>query len=119
MSGTLKVGVGDEASGARRFVEAWQAVQAGQSPAPVELLLFEDMQTLLRALTAERWRLLEVLKDCGPESVRGLSRRLGRDYKNVHGDVRILEAIGLLERSDEGRLLVPWDAVVAELRLAA
>ena len=31
-------------------------------------------------------------------NVRELAQALGRDYKNVHGDVAILEAAGLLVR---------------------
>ena len=39
--------------------------------------------------------------------------------KNVHTDVRRLEQIGLIERTRDGKVQVPWDVVEAQLELAA
>ena len=45
-----------------------------------------------------------------------LANALGRDYKNVHQDVAVLEATGLLIR--EGRKLsAPWDELRAHVSL--
>jgi predicted transcriptional regulator len=52
-------------------------------------------------------------------SIRALSKYLGRDYKNVYTDVRHLENIGLIARSNDNRIKVPWDIVEARLLLAA
>jgi predicted transcriptional regulator len=52
-------------------------------------------------------------------SIRGLAKNLGRDYKNVHTDVRCLENIGLIGRTKNNRIKVPWDIVEARLMLAA
>ena len=52
-------------------------------------------------------------------SVRALSNKLVRDYKNVHTDVRRLEQIGLIDRNKEDKVKVRWDIVEAKLRLAA
>ena len=52
-------------------------------------------------------------------SVRALSKELGRDYKNVHTDVRRLESFGLIERTEGNKVEVPWDIVEAQLSLAA
>lgn len=62
---------------------------------------------------------LRRLRQEGPLTVRALSKALGRDYKNVHTDVRALEHVGLLSRDKDERVLVPWDTVVAEVTLAA
>ncbi len=48
-----------------------------------------------------------------------MSNELGRDYKNDHTDVRRLEQIGLLDRTKDAAIEVPWDIVEALLRLAA
>ena len=120
MTKTLKVTVEDPKRGPARFAELWRASEAGTEPGtPVELLVFEDLETLLRTLTSARWRLLKTLRGCGPSSVRALSKAASRDYKSVHGDVRILEAVGLVERTEDNLVMVPWDAVTAELMLAA
>ena len=52
-------------------------------------------------------------------SIRALAKDLGRDYKNVYTDVRRLENIGLIERTQNDRIKVPWDIVEARLSLAA
>ena len=52
----------------------------------------------------------------GAESVKELAEHLGRDCKNVHQDVVVLEAAGLLVR--EGRkLMAPWDELQASVSL--
>jgi len=52
-------------------------------------------------------------------SVRALAKALDRDYKNVHTDVRRLEQIGLISRTKNDAIKVPWDIVEARLKLAA
>lgn len=120
MSRELKITVGNDGEDGRRFVDAWHAAEgsAGDGSA-VERLVFEDLETLLRHLTPGRWRLLRELRRLGPSSVRALAKALARDYKGVHTDVRTLETIGLVERNEDRRVLVPWQVVVAELLLAA
>jgi predicted transcriptional regulator len=73
----------------------------------------------VRILTPRRFELLKQLRQTGPTSIRALSKALGRDYKNVHADVVELLQIGLIERTDEGLVQVPWDEIDAHLRLAA
>jgi predicted transcriptional regulator len=117
---TVRIETGDEKQGARGFIEAWHRGESRVVPgASVELLVFEDLETLLRTLTPGRWRLLKVLRAAGPSSVRAIAKATARDYKSVHTDVRILESVGLVERTDDNRVVVPWDAITAELRLAA
>jgi predicted transcriptional regulator len=82
-------------------------------------LHFENLELLLKTLTPGRWTLLKKLHVNGPTSIRALANNLGRDYKNVHTDVRRLEKIGLIERTKDDRIMVPWDIVEARLMLAA
>jgi predicted transcriptional regulator len=63
--------------------------------------------------------LLERLRAAGSLSVNELARRLQRDYKNVHGDVKRLAELGLIERRKDALVSVAWDVVRAEVRLAA
>jgi predicted transcriptional regulator len=107
-------------AGGQLFVDAWHAAEAsvGQEAA-ADLLHFEDLETLLRSLTPARWRLLKTLRSSGASSVRALARAMARDSKSVHTDVRVLESIGLVDRTQDSRVQVPWDVVTAELNLAA
>ena len=114
----LHVGLGNLPSLAAEFAEAWHAAEAGRPiRGPRERLLFSDLPTLLKALTARRWSLLGDLRRMGPSSVRALARKQGRDYKTVHTDVRELERYGLVSRDGEGRVFVPWSRVTAEFDL--
>ncbi len=120
MSGKIKLGVAAPHATARSFVDAWNQAERGDVPSETEERLhFEDLATLLRALTPARWALLQELRGGGPCSVRALSKRLRRDYKNVHTDVGVLERLGLITRTADGEVQVPWETIVAELRLAA
>jgi predicted transcriptional regulator len=84
---------------------------------PLRVLTLEDLPALLKTLSPARCELLKALRQAGPVSIYELSKRLGRNYKNVHTDVVQLTALGVLERSDAGRVGVPWDLLRAELGL--
>ena len=70
-------------------------------------------------ITAKRWELLKVLCGAGPVSIREAARRVGRDVKAVHGDVTALLNAGLLDRTDSGRIVFPYEAVKVEFLLHA
>jgi len=120
MKRKLKMGIGKDRDTARGFIETWQGVKQGEGLyEPEERITFENMQTLLSILTPKRWLILETLKKQGPASVRSLARVLGRDYKTVHTSIKILESTGLVERTEDGLVMVPWTTLVAEVKLAA
>jgi predicted transcriptional regulator len=74
---------------------------------------------LWEVLTAKRWELLKTLCGAGPLSIREAARRVGRDVKAVHGDVKALLQAGVLRRSDDGRIEFPYEAVKVEFMLQA
>ena len=119
MTTTVKIALGSDKKGSQDFIDAWHAAEAGEEHPCEDRLVFEDLETLLRTLTPARWRLLRALREVGPSSIRALARTLGRDYKNVHTDVHLLERLGLVTRTTGGRVAVPWETVLAELSLAA
>jgi predicted transcriptional regulator len=105
---------------ANEFVEAWRRTEQGRRPEqPIERLYFEDLATMLKVLTPRRLEVLKVLHQTGPVSVRQLAGRMKRDYKNVHHDLQVLERVGLVTRSADGKLAAPWKKIVAEIALAA
>ena len=119
MKRTLKVRVGSVASALDRFEEVSNKAARGEKVSAEHVLTFVNLQLLLRTLTPARWTLLERLRADGPLSVNELARRLERDYKNVHGDVKRLAELGLIERRKDALVSVAWDVVRAEMRLAA
>ena len=115
----LEIGVGGVRKAAAEFLKTARALEKGVPLRAREQLFFADMPTLLKTLTSERWRLTEQLKQHGPLSINAIARQLGRNYKNVHGDVKRLMEIGLIERLKDGRVRVPYSSIIAELKMAA
>ena len=115
----IHVGIEDTDRGFERFVETWERAEQGHIKEAEVHLNFEDLSMLLSILTPRRLEMLKTLRQQSLSSVRALSKNLNRDYKNVHTDVQALEGVGLLERSEEGALQVPWDIIGAHLRLVA
>ena len=119
MKKQITIGVGEAATTAKDFIEAWKFAERGDPDQEKHRLHFEDIEVLLKTLTPGRWALLKKLHANGPMSIRALANDLRRDYKNVHTDVRRLEKIGLIGRTKNDRIKVPWDIVEARLLLAA
>ncbi len=119
MKKQINIGVADAASPAREFIDAWKRAERGKRAKTEVKLNFQSLETLLKTLTPGRWALLKSLHKSGPRSIRALANELARDYKNVHTDVRILENVGLIERTKDNRVEVPRDTVEARLQLAA
>ncbi len=119
MKKQIKISVADDRKTAKDFIEFWKRIEWGDSVGTEYRLNFENLETLLKALTAARWAVLKTLRKKGPMSIRALSKELGRDYKNVHTDVKRLVFFGLIERTEKNEVEVPWDIVEAQLSLAA
>ena len=113
----LEIRLGPAGDALDRFEAAWHRVAEGRAMRPLDVLSFENLPLLLKTLSAARWALLQKLRADGPLSIYQLSRRLGRDYKNVHTDLAQLAGLGLIERREDGLVAVPWDLLRAEFRL--
>jgi len=82
-----------------------------------EVLNFESAGSFFGKLTERRWALVHALQGQGPMSVRELARQVARDVRRVHGDVEVLAQLGLVERTDSGGVVCPFDAVHIDMRL--
>lgn len=80
-------------------------------------LHFESAKTLFSHLTPSRIALLETLRAIGPCSIYALARAAERNYSNVHADVAALEELGLVTRTAEDAVQVPFDAVEIRVTL--
>ena len=111
----VQVNVGSLADMGQRFTQAWHRAAAGQ-PVQETHVTFLKVQTMLDTLSPRRLDLLRHVRQHGASNTRELALALGRDYKNVHQNVAVLEATGLLIR--EGRKLsAPWDELQAHVSL--
>jgi predicted transcriptional regulator len=97
------------------FVAAWDTGKAQKSAR----ISFATPELLWKVLTAKRWALLKVLCGAGPMSIREAARRVGRDVKAVHSDITALLAAGILNRTADGEIEFPFDAIKVEFLLQA
>ncbi len=102
----------------KRFVDSWKRIERGDLT-PYYGISFEDMTTMLSTLTPKRWELIQRLRRSEPLTVYALAKALSRDYKNVHTDVAALEDLDIIERTEDGKVRVPWDEIEAHIQLAA
>jgi predicted transcriptional regulator len=111
---TVTLDVRDPGSAMRDFVRVWQRGKAEKSAR----ISFASPELLWQVLTAKRLELLKALCGAGPVSIREAARRAGRDVKAVHGEVTALLEAGVLDRTDDGRIVFPYKAVKVEFVLA-
>lgn len=95
----------------RRFLRAFEGQPQG------EFISFETPALLFKVLTQKRWELLSTLTGAGPVTLREAARRVGRDVKAVHGDVHTLLNAGILQKTEEGQIVFPFDAVHVDFML--
>ena len=81
------------------------------------LLSFESARALFSELTPARIDLLERLRHSGPCSVYALAKTVARNYSNVHTDIGKLEEHGLVRRTPEDAVFVPFESVEIHLDL--
>ena len=80
-------------------------------------LCFESASQMEVQLTPARIDLLNLLRRLGASSVNALAKAAGRNYSNVHADVERLVFLGLIERDETGKVLVPFERI--DIRLLA
>jgi len=97
---------------------AQQVAGARKGRTPDFRLSFESARSLFNELTPARLDLLDTLRRVGPCSIYALAKAAERNYSNVHTDVSRLEELGLIERSEEGAVSVPFEAVEILVPLA-
>ncbi len=101
--------------GMEDFLQSWKSGKAQKSAR----IGFATPELLWKVLTAKRWELLKIL--CGAESmsIREAARRVKRDVKAVHGDITALLNAGVLDRSEDGGIVFPFDTIKIEFLLRA
>jgi predicted transcriptional regulator len=108
---TLEVSAREKAN--RRFLRAFEGETQG------DLISFETPALLFKVLTQKRWELLSMMTGAGPLALREVARRLERDVKAVHGDVHALLNAGILRKTEDGRIVFPFDAIRVSFVLQA
>lgn len=96
-----------------------RALRAFGGKAQGAYISFESPDLVWKVLTAKRWELLHALTGIGPVSMREAARRVGRDVKAVHADIKALLMAGILDKTEDGKIVFPYDAVHVDFMLKA
>jgi len=78
-------------------VAVMKAISKGKRPKPKRGDYFESLEAARSVLTENRLSLLRAIRLNKPESVAELARIVKRDFKHVHGDVELLQSLGLVK----------------------
>lgn len=109
------IGIADWGATCNELRELARRVDAGERLHEADYHLnFPDPMALLAALPPKRLATLRTIKAIGPLTIYALAKRLERNYSNVHADVQQLVELGLVEKDDDQRLIVPFDDVRVE-----
>ncbi|MCA0244316.1 MAG: hypothetical protein LCI02_26200 [Proteobacteria bacterium] len=63
------------------------------------------------------WR--GALRAAGEISAREAARRVGRDIKRVHEDLRVLQDLGLVEQGERGGVVCPFESLHIDMQMRA
>ena len=112
---TVTLEVRSPGEGMNEFTQAWKSWKAQRAAR----IGFATPELLWKVLSAKRWELLKALCGAGPVSIREAARRVERDVKAVHSDVMALLSAGLLNRTENGNIEFPYEAIKVEFLLHA
>jgi predicted transcriptional regulator len=62
---------------------------------------FRDLASLRQILSKEKARTLNAIKTQNPSSIYELAKKLGRSFKSVDNDVKLLKKFGFIELREE------------------
>ncbi|MBE0502778.1 MAG: transcriptional regulator [Desulfuromonadales bacterium] len=96
-----------------RLLHAFDGEAQGQ------FISFESPELLFKVISGKRWDLLKVMTGAEAMTIREAARRMGRDVKSVHGDVQALLKAGILQKTEKGQIIFPYDAVHVDFVLKA
>lgn len=108
------------------FQQTFEAVKTGRRLSKREGVFFTSMEAARNLLTAQRVKLLTLIREHKPTSVYELAKLSQRDLKNVYDDVKLLEKHGILRttlRRSTARTRrvpdVPYDEIRVSIPLRA
>lgn len=102
---TLKITYGQRENNQRAARERLRLAEAGDEFEEQEaafILNFENLDDVERLMRRLNLQLLDVVASERPESIRETARLVNRDYKEVHRNLKELEALGVIEFTTEG-----------------
>jgi predicted transcriptional regulator len=110
---TVRIGISSLDETKARMLRAFDGEEQGA------FISFPTVDLLWKIITPKRWELLRAMTGAGPLAIREIARRVRRDVKSVHGDVQALLKAGVLDHTEDGRILFPYDEIHVDFVLHA
>lgn len=98
-----------------RVVRAWKTGKAEHAAR----LDFPDISDAWKVLSDKRRAIIQAMAGQGPLSIREIARRVGRDVRAVHSDVRLLHYAGVVDKTEDGRMILPYKTIKFEFTVEA
>ena len=95
-----------------------RAVRTGKAE-PAARLDFVSLDDAWKILSDKRRTILHLMAGAGPLTIREIARRVSRDVRAVHSDVRLLLRAGVIDKTDEGRVILPYTVIKFDFTLDA
>ncbi|MHB1103044.1 MAG: HVO_A0114 family putative DNA-binding protein [Devosia sp.] len=90
--------------------EVRELLASGRSD-PTPRINFVNWDLFHKMLAPNRMAIIQAMTGAGPLSIREVARRVERDFKGVHSDVTALLKGGFINRTDDGRVVFPYDRI--------
>ena len=110
---TLIIGNQPEPDIRRRIVAAWNSGKAE----PAARLDFVNLDDAWKVLSPKRRAIMSVMAGAGPLTIREIARRAQRDVRAVHSDVHTLLRSGVIDKTDDDRMILPYKVVKFDFML--
>lgn len=116
---TLRVRIESLEDSMTAVTAAFRSAASGGAAAGDHVMAFPSWEVMHRVLAPKRLEIVRVMTGQEPMSIREIARRVGRDFKGVHGDVDMLLTGGVLDRAAGGGVVFPYDRIHVEFDIDA
>jgi predicted transcriptional regulator len=93
-----------------------RAIKSGK-PEKAARLDFASLDDAWKILSDKRRAILHVMAGAGPLAIREIARRVSRDVRAVHSDIRVLHHAGVIDKTDDGRMILPYKTIKFDFTL--
>lgn len=100
---TLEIQIKSREQADAEFIQAFKGAPSRKKGAAKHGIFFTSLEAVRALLTDKRLELLHLIRLHSPRSISQLATIAGRDFKNVHTDIKLLEDYGLIQLSKQGK----------------
>jgi predicted transcriptional regulator len=100
---TLEIKIKSREQADAEFRQAFKGAPSRKNCAAKSGVFFTSLEAVRTLLTDKRLELLHLIRQHSPRSINHLASIAGRDFKNVHTDIKLLEDYGLIQLSRRGK----------------